>query len=428
MSPQHQRTRWIGAALAVGLCLLLVNRPGTEKPAGAVTAPAAAAVAPTIPTTAPVHTTLAGYPVWAHFTNPRAYPGGVDDTIHAELRRLIRNAKPNSTIRGSIHSLNMVAVAQELVNAQDQRNVDVRLVIDGKNDVKDPNDAVVLIKKIKHVEFCKDGGRLSCISTNSSGIMHAKLFTFTETTDPTGAARQKVSWFGSPNLTDTSGSKQFNNAITVYGDEDLFDGLNAYFGDMYAKRDFKDNDYYDSGAARGYYMATAADAYASPEQVGETDTIATRLNDLTPDTNCKLRIGMKSVHDNRPKLVTLVEDFRKAGCQVWIVVTTKSNGDIDMDEDVYEDFIKAGVQIRKIKNIHDKFFVAYGKFGATYQARVYTGSQNWTKSALNYNDELFVKMAPESATVHPLYDGYVGHFNNAFYSGTPCTKDKDSCY
>jgi HKD family nuclease len=420
MSPTHRRTRWIGAALAVGLCLLLVNRPGTERPAGA--APAAG---PTIPTAAPVHTTIAGHPVWVHFNNPRAF-GGSDDTIHAELRRLIRNARPGSTIHGSIHSLNIVSMAQELVDAQ-KRKVRVQLAIDGKNDKKDPNKAVTLIKTLPEVKFCKKGTALGCISTSTTGIMHAKLFTFSETTDPTGAARKEVSWFGSPNLTDESGTGQFNNAITVYGDPVLFAGLNTYFADLYAKKHVKNNDYYDSGSGRGYYQAAAADVYASPERKDQTDTIVTRLNDLTPDASCTLRIGMKSVHDTRPKLVALVKDFRRAGCQVSMVVSEK-NGDIDMDRGVYDDFIKAGVQIRKIPRLHDKFFLAYGNYGGTTQARVYTGSQNWTSSALTENDEIFVKMAPESATTHPLYDGYLAHFNDAYGAGVPCTKSHKSCY
>lgn len=420
MSLHHRRIRWLGAILAVGVCLLLVNRPGTERPAGA------AAAAPTIPTAAPVHTTLAGFPVWAHFNNPRAFNGS-DDTIHAELRRLIHNAKVGSTIHGSIHSLNIVSMAQELAAAQ-KRGVHVQLVIDGKNDKKDPNDAVKLIKTLPDVKFCKNGSDLGCITTSTTGIMHAKLFTFTDTTDPNGTARTNVSWFGSPNLTDESGTEQFNNAITVYGDPVLFAGLNTYFADLYAKKHVNDNDYYDSGSGRGYYLAGAADVYASPEQEGETDTIASRLDDLTPDASCKLRIGMKSVTSKRPKLVSLVEDFRKAGCQVWMVVSTDDNGDIDMNQGVYDDFIKAGVHIHRISRLHDKFFLAYGKYGSTYQARVYTGSQNWTGSALTENDEIFVKMAPESATSHPLYDGYYAHFNNAYDSGVPCTKTHSSCY
>jgi hypothetical protein len=123
--------------------------------------------------------------------------------------------------------------------------VRVQLVIDGKNE-SSTNKAVTLIKTLDEVRFCKKGTAFGCISSSSHGIMHAKLFTFTATTDPTGAARTNVSWFGSPNLTDTSGTGQFNNAITVYGDPVLFAGLNTYLADMYAQKHFSGNDYYDT--------------------------------------------------------------------------------------------------------------------------------------------------------------------------------------
>lgn len=48
------------------------------------------------------------------------------------------------------------------------------------------------------------------------------------------------------------------------------------------------------------------------------------------------------------------------------------------------------------------------------QYRVYTGSQNWSSSALNRNDELFVELAPESESSTPLYQGYYDRFNDAY--------------
>lgn len=94
---------------------------------------------------------------------------------------------------------------------------------------------------------------------------------------------------------------------------------------------------------------------------------------------------------------------------------------------MYDDLIKAGVKIRKIAHVHDKFFLAYGRYDGTYQYRVHTGSQNWTEDALSQNDEIFVKMAPETGATHPLYDGYYAHFNNVYDHGHTCTKDHDSC-
>jgi phosphatidylserine/phosphatidylglycerophosphate/cardiolipin synthase-like enzyme len=387
---------------------------------------ATAALLPATPAMAAVHqapATIGGYPVWAHFANPTA---GRDYTIITELQRLIDNAPAGSTVKGTIHSLSIDSVADALLRAQ-TRGVTVMVVIDGKN-APSTDPAVTTIKKLTNHKFCTNAnGGTGCISTSADGDMHTKMFTFSSTTDPNGVRRSNVSWFGSANLTYATGTDAFNNTITVYGDTALINGLNANFSDLWNRRHYSGNDYYDSASGRGYYQATAADAYASPEGAGQTDTIATRLNDLTPNSNCRLRIGMASVTSGRPKVVDVVKSYRSGGCNVWMAVGTDSAGGISMTESVYNELLAAGVAIHRKDNIHNKFFMAYGNYGGTYQYRVYTGSQNWTQDALNENEELFVKMGPETGTVHPLYDAYYTHFNEAYNTGVACTKTNYPC-
>ena len=373
-------------------------------------------------------TTLAGYPVWAHFTNPPVHTNGRDYTIHKELQRLIDSAPAGSSIKGTIHSLYIDWIAQALVNAQN-RGVNVMVVIDGKNIPSLNSDpAVGIIQQLTYHKFCTNSsGGTGCISTSGEGDMHTKMFTFTSTKDPNGVARSNVSWFGSANLSYGSGTDAFNNTITVYGDSALMSGLNANFSDMWNRRHYTGNDYYDSTSGRGYYMATAADAYASPEGVGQTDTIVTRLNDLTPDTSCRVRIGMAAITSGRPALVSHIKSIKASGCAVWMVVGGNSTDGISMTQSVYNALLDAGVAIRRKDGVHDKFFLIYGKYGTAYQYRVYTGSQNWTQDALNENEEIFVKMAPESGTVHPLYDGFYNHFNDAYNYGVTCSKANYPC-
>ncbi|GAA2356634.1 hypothetical protein Cme02nite_49970 [Catellatospora methionotrophica] len=378
------------------------------------------------PATAALHSTSAtigGYPVWAHFANPTA---GRDYTIINELQRLIDNTPAGATIKGTIHSLSIDSAADALLRAQ-TRGVAVMVVIDGKN-APSTDPAVTTVKKLTNHRFCTNAnGGTGCMSTSADGDMHTKMFTFSSTTDPNGVRRANVSWFGSANLTYATGTDAFNNTITVYGDTALMNGLNANFADLWNRRHYSGNDYYDSASGRGYYQATAADAYASPEGAGQTDTIATRLNDLTPNSNCRLRIGMASVTSGRPKVVDVVKSYRSGGCNVWMAVGTDSSGGIAMTESVYDELLAAGVAIRRKAAIHDKFFMAYGSYGGTYQYRVYTGSQNWTQDALNENEEIFVKMGPETGTAHPLYDAYYTHFNEAYNTGVTCTKSNYPC-
>ncbi|WP_309897117.1 phospholipase D-like domain-containing protein [Archangium sp.] len=369
--------------------------------------------------------TVGGKTVWAHFSNPPAFAGR-DYTITEELKRLINATPAGGSIRGAIHSISIDGVADALLAAQ-SRGVTVQVVLDGKN-ATSTDPAVTKIKSLTYHRFCTNSnGGGGCIGTGAAGNMHTKMFTFSQTTAPNGVAYPYVVWFGSSNLTYASGPDAFNNTITLYDAVTLYDGFNANFSDMWNRRHYASNDYYDSASGRGYYQANPADAYASPEAIGQTDTLVTRLNDVTPDANCRLRIGMSFITTGRPELVNQVKRYRAGGCAVWMVVSGDSTSGISMPQSVYNELLDAGVAIRRKDKVHDKFFLVYGKYGTSYAYRVYSGSQNWSQDALNENEELFVKMAPETGTVHPLYDGFYGHFNDAYNSGVTCTKANYPC-
>lgn len=414
-------TRGLGSWLAWTCALSLA------VPLAAVSPGVAVASAPPA-----VQASTAGQSVWAHFTNPRAHEGR-DVTIHDEVLRLVEGAPAGSTIRGTIYSLTVQPVAKALVAAE-RRGVNVQILMDGDNETS-LSPAVAIIKELRSVRFCSHdpaahGGAVgadgACISTSDDGDLHVKMFTFTQTTDPNGALRSNVSWFSSANMTYASGLDQFNNAVTVYGDTALTSGLNAYYSNLWNRRHYAGNDYYDSRSRRGYYPARAATVYASPEGRGQTDTIVSRLNDLTPNARCQMQISMSFVTSARPDLLQHVENAAAKGCRVSMVVGS-SRGALRMPPEVYKALLRAGVSLRRTAQVHDKSFVVYGKFGRRYQYRVYTGSQNWSGSALTGNDEIFVKLAPESSSSHPLYDGFSQHFRDAWEAGSTCTATNYPC-
>ncbi|NMO21284.1 hypothetical protein HPC49_29645 [Pyxidicoccus fallax] len=413
-------TRRLTVALCTG-ALISCGEPPPSEPSDADTE-----VGTTQSAIRSASATLGGKLVWAHFNNPPAFAGR-DYTITDELKRLINDTPAGGTIRGAIHSLSIDGVADALLAAQNTRGVTVYLVLDGKN-APSTDPAVNTIRQIANHRFCTNSnGGDGCISTSADGNMHTKLFTFSQTKDPSGVLRPYVSWFGSANLTYASGTDAFNNTMTVYDAATLYDGLNANFSDMYNRRHYANNDYYDSASGRGYYQANPADAYASPEGPGQTDTIVTRLNDVTPDANCRVRIGMSFVTTGRPELLAQVKRMKAGGCAVWMVVSGNATDGIDMAQSVYNELLDAGVAIRRRDKVHDKFFLVYGKYGTSYAYRVYTGSQNWSQDALGENEEIFVKMAPESGSVHPMYDAFYTHFNDAYNGGVTCTRSNYPC-
>ena len=100
---------------------------------------------------------------------------------------------------------------------------------------------------------------------------------------------------------------------------------------------------------------------------------------------------------------------------------------INMTEDSYDELKAAGVDIKRRPDVHDKFVLVYGKVGSTYGYRLYAGSQNWSDPGLRDNDELFVQLAPEVGSVHPVYDAYYAHFNDAYDRGVDCGSRRFPC-
>ena len=354
--------------------------------------------------------TLAGHPAWFFFTRPdRPCRGtadpGIDMNAVDELTRLIGTVPAGGRIDGHIFSISIDAVAKALLDAQ-TRGVDVRLSMDGAVAASTDTAKTSYLDKLTKKVYCKHSNNNSCISTADGAISHTKLFTFSTATAPDGAVSSDVVWFGSANQTYASGTRLYNNTVTVYGEASLYTQLRGYLDELYAQRRL--SDYYDPSSGRGHLLAAAADIYASPEV--QTDLVVNRLDDITPDTSCRVRVMQASVRDSRLDVVAELARLKRGGCQVWVVADT-------VEPAALAALHTAKIPVREMP-IHDKSFIVYAKYGSTYQYRVYSGSQNLSGSAAHKYDEIFVKLAPETGTVHPVYDAYYTHFNDAYNAGT----------
>lgn len=351
-------------------------------------------------------TQIGGYPIWAHFTNPPAFAGD-DPTILNETVRLINDTPAGAKIRAAIHSLTANAIYTALINAKN-RGVILQVVEDGSDEFEEdssPRDLHAALGA-NHV-FCGNrvlGGNYGCITTDPSGIMHTKLYTFSQTKDPNGVLRNNVVWFGSANMTYATGSKTFNNTITIYGDLDQFNNFNAYFSQLFTQKHYTSNNFYDASVPRGYWTGTAR-VYASPEQDG--DLVYNRLNDIVADADCRIRVAQASIHDSRSELVDLLVKRKQAGCSVWVVAS-------HVDATSLGKLKSAGISVRD-HAVHDKFIAVNARFAGSADLRhlVFTGSHNWTYSANYRNDEIFVRLESQD-----IYTAFYNHFNDAYNNGT----------
>jgi phosphatidylserine/phosphatidylglycerophosphate/cardiolipin synthase-like enzyme len=352
-------------------------------------------------------TTIGGYPVWAHFTNPPAFAGD-DRTILNEAIRLINDTPAGGRIRAAIHSLTANGVYTALINAKN-RGVTVQVVEDGSDEFEadtSPRDLHAALGA-NHV-FCGNrvqGGNYGCITTDPSGIMHTKFYTFSQTKDPNGVLRSNVVWFGSANMTYASGSQTFNNTLTIYGDLDLFNNFNTYFSQLFNQYHYAGNNFYDASVPRGYWTTATARVYASPDQDG--DLVYNRLNDIVADSTCRVRVAQAMIHDSRGALVDLLVRLKQGGCGVWVVGSS-------IEATSLNKLKSAGIGVRK-HSVHDKFILVYARFAGSVDNRylIFTGSHNWTYSANYRNDEIFVRVESPD-----FYTPYYNHFNDAYNTGT----------
>lgn len=355
------------------------------------------------------HAALAGHSTWFFFTRPdRPCKGtagsGIDRNAVDELARLIGSVPAGARIDGHIFGISVNAIGKALLDAQ-TRGVDVRISTDGAIASSTAAVKTRFLDKLAHRVYCKHANNTACISTADRGISHTKLFAFSTATAPDGTVASDVVWFGSANQMYASGMQTYNNTVTVYGDTSLYTQLESYLGDLFAQKRFAD--YYDPASGRGRFLAPAADGYASPEV--QTDLVVDRLADITPDASCRVRVMQAEVRDGRLAVVDRLVQMKRGGCQIWVVADT-------VEPRALATLKAAKIPVHHMA-IHDKSFVVSGKVGAGSEYRVYTGSHNLTTGAAHLNDEILVKLAPETGTAHPIYDAYVAHFNDAYSTG-----------
>ena len=353
---------------------------------------------------------VAGYPTWFFFTRPDkpctgVAGSGIDHHAINELIRLIESVPPGGRIDGHIFSITVDAVGQALLSAQ-ERGVQVLISTDGQMARSTDSVKTNYLDNLDGIVYCASATSDSCVSSAADAISHTKLFVFTHATAPDQAESDKVVWFGSANQTYASGMRLYNNTVTIYGDAPLYDQLRGYLDDLRMR--VRAVDYYDPTSGRGHVLTDSADVYISPEAT--TDLVVNRLDDITPDSNCTVRVMQASVRDSRIAVVDRLVAMKRGGCSVQVVADT-------VEPAALAALKVANIPVKEMP-IHDKAFIIYAKYGTAYQYRVYSGSHNLSGGALRKYDEIFVKLAPETGASHPVFDHYVTHFDDAYTVGT----------
>ncbi len=350
-----------------------------------------------------VTTTVGTKKVELTFNNPLTASGGVDWSHIDKLRRLIADTPSGATIRLAIYIVTQDSVVDS-IRAALARGVNVQIVADGSGDsvtTQRSQLSTLLGSQMKICGSSASGG--GCLSSATDGHMHAKYMLISSTKDDAGNAQSNVVWVSSANLTKPSGAEQFNNSVTIYGDSDLYnDYVNEVWNPMRAAaRNYSGNDFYVASMPRGYFGSSASNStvFVSPEQ--NTDLVKNRLDNISPDTNCRIRVMEASISNGRSAVVDKLVSLKAGGCKIWAMV-----GSIDSTQ--LTKLKNAGISVHK-GAIHDKMIlVSEGVNNA--HTWVLVGSHNLTNLALRSEDNILMRLEYSQA----MYDGFYAHFNDAY--------------
>jgi phosphatidylserine/phosphatidylglycerophosphate/cardiolipin synthase-like enzyme len=378
-----------------------------------------------------VSATPGGTPAEVAFNSGVTYPNGTasyspifdDYTIWNQLAKLIDHADNGSTIGLVVHDFDQSAevVTTALTNARDQRGVHVWVVDNAYHGA--------LSDAVEHYTVCTP-----CLSNNSDGIQHAKFATFSSTKRRDGTAAPNTTWVTSANLDTRTGKSEFNNAIAYYGNTQLYNGLVKVFQDMWngptvfqSSAGADNADYFNTTLPRGFIDASGAatTGYVSPEQ--QTNLWYTNLSPIQAPTvsghSCAVRVmhtyfvdrllDNVSGHDAAHKLVSL----KQGGCDVFVLVHREDDapiyrGPTKIEPDTLNLLCHAGIPVRSIQRMHDKFVISSSDYGSLDNVQeIMTGSHNLTYPALHYNDELLIRISGAPT----IYNAFFTHFQEAWF-------------
>ena len=317
--------------------------------------------------------------------------------IRDHIRSLIQGTPAGATIRVTIYHFTNTSVSDDLIAAKN-RGVSVKVVVDRSHGGQAP---VTALKSAlgenrgaaSWVHVCTDA---ACIGTKNTPIMHNKFFLFSSTG---GASNVVVQ--ASANLTTDNATKYWNNAVTLVGNANLYNGFAGYFDDLAYQR--HTNDYYttvSSGNAKAYYFPRAGTGPSTDTIYNALDENVTCQGNTSVGTETGrtiIRIGMWTF--GREEIAQKLRELANQKCWVEVIYTEMypavraalANHDRIVLYHVPDPWV-----------IHSKYMLIEGTYAGQKDTKwVFTGSHNYTTSALRENDETLLRI--KSAAIHDQF-------------------------
>lgn len=320
-------------------------------------------------------------PVWGPvFNNPMGGVGAQRRILNYVVK-VVDGVPRGGTIRVSMYVFNDRAVWNALNRALDRR-VRVRIVLDGHDS---PPPADEMRERIgsdpdapSYLVDCEKSCR------GETGVNHQKFFMFSSS-----AGIRHVVLVSSGNMTSGNVDEEWNDLFSVAGSKPVYDTFDGVFEQLKLDRPVA-RPYVEAeqrAFSQGFYPARGIDSGGRDPWLDYLDDVSCRgalRGGLGGRT--RIRVSMSAMHGDRGRtgarrLAALAGD----GCDVKVIFGASSG------EGVRTILTKGGVSWRLSSHrglrSHQKMLLINGKIGTDGMAtRVYTGSLNWTDSAVNRDE------------------------------------------
>jgi len=338
---------------------------------------------PTEPPPPPVVQTIFNEPV-----------DGSDFTAQNAMIDLLRQASPGSDVHIAIYEWDTLPYV-EAVEVAVSRGVTVRVVADGNNMDPEVERRLVAAVGRGNVTLC---GRGACIGT---GINHNKFVLFSRLDD----GSSNVVMQGSQNFRDSQ-NRRFNHLVVVRGDNALYTHYRDYWNDLRGQR--QNLNYYD---VHGDFTGdTGVKGYFFPRANG--DLIISVLNNVHCDPGAELHVGMAFFKDDRGVTVAQkLREKRDAGCGVHLIVGDYLSDDPPSPSQGVQDALRGmdwRIFDRDGVTVHSKYLLIRARYAAgdEVETLVLAGSHNYTRGALESNDEALMRLNDAAS-----YNAFLAHWN-----------------
>lgn len=341
-------------------------------------------------------------------------PYGSEDEKRAVVDRIIEgidNAPAGSTVRLAAFSFTLPDFADRVI-AANKRGVNVRIVTDNHlydgSSAEEVKTAQLERLKAELGEEVTTGPRSfikicdkACLG---EGIMHVKLFTYSETGDS-----KNVTMVSSSNLTPTQ-VNAWNNLVIYNGNKELYDSMVKYFDSMATEPD-EGNWYTEANSGDSTILTYPRTDYSSTKQ----DPYYHELSKVKCEGKAvpaKVELAMFQWTKSRLVIAKKLSELASSGCDVSVVISGANTSPEIVDELTSQPEIKVVDADANFKDgkpgtfNHNKYLLIDPRNGE--ELTVSTGAQNLSISAIKENEELVLQIKGDE----DVYRGFAQNFDH----------------